>query len=79
MGWLTEAEVARIRKLIERAGLPVTPPPGLDAARLRELMAVDKKVIEGQLRLVLLRRIGEAVVTADFPPELLMATLEEAA
>ncbi len=79
MGWLTDRDVARIRDLIERAGLPVTPPPQLDTARMRELMAVDKKVIEGQLRLVLLRRIGEAVVTADFPPELLMATLEEAA
>ena len=79
MGWLTDRDVARIRELIERAGLPVTPPPQLDAARMRELMAVDKKVIEGQLRLVLLRRIGEAVVTADFPPKLLDATLEEAA
>jgi 3-dehydroquinate synthase len=38
-------------------------------------MAVDKKVLDGQLRLVLLRHIGEAVVTGDFPREILNATL----
>jgi 3-dehydroquinate synthase len=38
-------------------------------------MAVDKKVLDGQLRLVLLRRIGEAVVTGEFPREILNATL----
>tara|TARA_R100000935_G_scaffold31966_1_gene52500 strand:- start:2250 stop:2420 length:171 start_codon:yes stop_codon:yes gene_type:complete len=38
-------------------------------------MAVDKKVLNGQLRLVLLKRLGEAVVTSDFPKEVLEATL----
>lgn len=40
-----------------------------------EHMAVDKKVLDGQLRLVLLQRLGEAVVTADYPREALQATL----
>ena len=39
-------------------------------------MAVDKKVRGGRLRLVLLRDIGEAVLTDDFDPGLLRATLE---
>ena len=38
-------------------------------------MAVDKKVLDGQLRLVLLKQLGEAVVTGDFPREVLDATL----
>jgi 3-dehydroquinate synthase len=38
-------------------------------------MAVDKKVLDGQLRLVLLRGIGQAVVTADFDPQALRATV----
>jgi 3-dehydroquinate synthase len=38
-------------------------------------MAVDKKVIDGRMRLVLLRRIGEATVTDDYPQEVLQATL----
>ncbi|MHB8743895.1 MAG: 3-dehydroquinate synthase [Sulfuricaulis sp.] len=73
--WLTVAEVARIEKLIRRAHLPVRPPGNLMPARFLELMAVDKKVLDGRLRLVLLKRLGEAVVTADFPRAELEATL----
>jgi 3-dehydroquinate synthase len=40
------------------------------------LMAVDKKVIAGRLRLVLLKEIGQAVVTDNFEPSLLEATLK---
>ncbi len=76
LGWLGNGELERIARLLERAGLPLAPPPGLDAGRMRELMAVDKKVVDGRLRLVLLRGIGHAVVTADFDPALLDQTLE---
>ena len=41
-----------------------------------ELMSVDKKVRRGRLRLILLRRIGEAVLTSEFDPEALRETLE---
>jgi 3-dehydroquinate synthase len=44
-------------------------------AHFLEHMAVDKKVIDGQLRLVLLSRLGEAVVTADYPGNILDETL----
>ena len=40
-----------------------------------ELMSIDKKVIDGSLRLVLLKALGDAVVTGDFRPELLSKTL----
>jgi len=38
-------------------------------------MAVDKKVLDGRLRLVLLKRLGEAVVTEGYPRAELEATL----
>lgn len=75
LGWLTAADLERVRRLVASAGLPVLPPPELSAERLLDLMAVDKKVLNGQLRLVLLRQLGEAVVTADFDPNLLRETL----
>ena len=78
LGWLNAASVERTRALIAAAGLPVAPPPGLGPERLRELMAVDKKVIDGRLRLVLLRGIGKALVTADFDPAKLDETLTAA-
>jgi 3-dehydroquinate synthase len=78
LGWLQAAEVERIQALIERAGLPTQPPPALPLERWLELMAVDKKVQHGRLRLVLLKGLGEAVVTADVEAESLRATIIEA-
>ncbi len=75
LGWLSATDVDRVRRLLVRARLPVIPPVSLSRDRFRELMSVDKKALAGQLRLVLLRRIGEAVVTADFPPSSLDETL----
>ena len=64
LGWISEAEVSRIRALFERAGLPVSAPDlGVDA--YLEQMAVDKKVESGRMRFVLLKSIGTAVITAD--------------
>ncbi|MGH8679300.1 MAG: 3-dehydroquinate synthase [Burkholderiales bacterium] len=65
LGYLNAADVARIESLLRRAGLP-TQGPALGEARYLELMGHDKKVQEGRLRLVLLRSIGAAFVTADF-------------
>lgn len=75
MGWLAEGDVARVRRLVASAGLPVDPPADLSTERFLELMAVDKKVQDGRMRLVLLQHPGDALVTADVDPALLRATL----
>jgi 3-dehydroquinate synthase len=75
MGWLDAAELERTLALVRRAGLPERAPNSLSGAQMRELMAVDKKVQAGRLRLVLLRGLGNAVVTGDFDPAALDATL----
>ncbi len=62
LGWLDDAEVARIRRLFACAELPVRG-PALGAARYLELMRHDKKVQDGQLRLVLLQKPGRAVLS----------------
>jgi 3-dehydroquinate synthase len=74
-GWLSEASCERIARLIERARLPTTPPVELTAERFLELMAVDKKVLDGRLRLVLLKDIGRSLVTDDFNMRNLNETL----
>jgi 3-dehydroquinate synthase len=73
-GLLPDAEAERVRQLVGRAGLP-TRIDSVTAAAALEHMKIDKKVLGGRLRLVLLRRIGEALVSADYPPEALMRTL----
>lgn len=61
-GWLSPQDVARIIDLIRRAGLPVAPPAYLGPERFIELMAVDKKNLDGQIRLILLENIGKATL-----------------
>jgi 3-dehydroquinate synthase len=77
LGWLSAADVERVRTLLGRAGLP-TAAPRIGGRRAFELMGMDKKVDRGRVRLVLLRRIGEAVVTGDYPDDALEATLAAA-
>ena len=63
-GLLAGADVARVRRLVARAGLPVKG-PAIAVERLVDLMAVDKKNVRGRLRFVLLERLGQAVLKAD--------------
>ncbi len=76
LGWLNDADVTRTEALIRQARLPIHAPHALDTPRFIELMGVDKKVQDGKIRLVLLKAIGEAVVTDDFPPGLLREVIE---
>lgn len=74
LGWLSAQDVARIRALIVKARLPETA-PNLGADKYLDLMGLDKKVENGKLRFVLLKAIGDAVIS-EVPPTPLRATLE---
>ena len=73
-GLLEPRDAERVRRLVELAGLP-SQIPSVSPERLLEHMRIDKKVLAGQLRLVLLRAIGAAFVTADYPAPALTRTL----
>ncbi|MDP3288756.1 MAG: 3-dehydroquinate synthase [Methyloversatilis sp.] len=64
LGWLGDADIARIHGIHEAAGLALRG-PRLGVDRYLELMSHDKKVEAGKLRLVLLRAIGDAVVWGE--------------
>jgi 3-dehydroquinate synthase len=76
LGWLDATEHARIRDLLMRAGLP-SEVPRIGVSRALELMQMDKKVLSGTVRLVLLERLGRAVVTGTYEQDMLDATLAE--
>ena len=76
-GWISSAEVKRVEDLLWQANLPVRAPQELSADKFLQIMAVDKKVKQGHINLVLLKAIGKAIVTADYDPNLLRATLEQ--
>ena len=75
-GWLNDADVERIIALFKKANLPVTPPKQLDSDRFIDLMAVDKKNIDGKIRLILLTKIGVATLPVGIDTLLLEQTLK---
>lgn len=69
MGILPERDFTRIEKALQRLHLPVRL-AGIDPAAVLAAIQRDKKVRQGSNIWVLPRRIGEAIRTADVPPEL---------
>ena len=63
-----------MRALLARFDLPVAP-PDLDAQSMLDAMGMDKKVVDGTLRLILARALGDAFVSSDVPKDALLATL----
>ncbi|MDR2248102.1 3-dehydroquinate synthase [Acinetobacter sp.] len=68
LGWISHDDVARTKKIIQRANLPISCPQ-IPLDDFLGYMAHDKKVLNGQLRLVLLKQLGQAVITKDFDVE----------
>ncbi len=77
LGWINQGELDRVIDIIERAHLPVKAPDKITPDRFIELMSVDKKVSDGILKLILFKRIGEAIVTSDYNQNTLIAAIED--
>jgi 3-dehydroquinate synthase len=76
LGLIDAALKERMRDMLARTGLP-TEAPRIGAARVFELMQMDKKVLAGAVRLVLLEKLGRAIITAQYSKAALNATLTE--
>jgi 3-dehydroquinate synthase len=76
LGWLNQADLDRVSDSLAAWKLPVTAPAGMARADFSDLMALDKKVQNGRLRLVLLNQIGDALVTGEYDTNALTRTLE---
>lgn len=75
LGWLNKHDMARITAIFQAAKLPLTPPK-LTPENYLALMQLDKKVADGQIRLVLQQGIGKAIMTAEYDKTMLNQTLE---
>jgi 3-dehydroquinate synthase len=76
LGFIDEQVVRRIEAILTEAALPVRPPPSMNVETFLTYMAMDKKVERGVLRLVLLERLGKAIVTANYERQVLVDTIE---
>ena len=70
MGWISAEDLQRTKKIIQRAHLPVKC-PAIPLDEFLAYMAHDKKVLNGQLRLVLMKSLGQAVISKEFDVELM--------
>ena len=70
MGWISAADLERTKKIILRAQLPIVCPK-IPLEEFLAYMAHDKKVLNGQLRLVLMKSLGQAIITKEFDLELM--------
>jgi len=77
IGWIQPADVDRLEALLQRAQLPTQAPPQMGHEQFLDLMSVDKKIMDGGLRLILLEDIGNAVISDDFDQALLEQTLDQ--
>jgi 3-dehydroquinate synthase len=75
MGWVNTKEISRLRSLLEKSRLPVRVPNNMTDSQFLDIMAGDKKVLNGKLRLVLLKNIGSAIVTEEAPQEKIIESI----
>jgi 3-dehydroquinate synthase len=74
LGFIDAATKERVRALVAAAGLPIIA-PDLGTARWLEWMEVDKKNEGGQIKFILLKPLGTAVIM-PVPQDALLATLD---
>jgi 3-dehydroquinate synthase len=76
LGLAPRGDGDRMAALLERLGLPVHPPAGLDAMQLLDLMRLDKKALSSGMRFVVWHGIGKAELRADIDDAEVLAVLE---
>jgi 3-dehydroquinate synthase len=74
--WIKPDIKQRTIDLLQKASLPVKPPAKITIEQYMDIMAIDKKVDRGVIKFILLRDLGEAIISAEYDPELLKQTLQ---
>ena len=81
LGLCSQESPSRVRAHLREMGMKVDladiPGDLPGAEELFALMGQDKKVVDGQIRFILARGIGEAFVTSDVPSDKVIALLDE--
>ncbi len=76
-GWLPIDDLNRIYQLISTMQLPTHLPAKIKSEALIDAMQSDKKILDQQLRFILLKKIGEATITREISNEELMDVMRK--
>ena len=69
LGDLSEESVTEVKELLEKSSLPVSVDGKISALEFLSAMSVDKKVIDGNIRLILMKKLGESYITDTYQKE----------
>lgn len=68
-GHLSNEDAKRVENILSKANLPIVIKKSIDSETLIEAMSLDKKSIDGKIRLVLLKALGESYLTDSYSKE----------
>jgi 3-dehydroquinate synthase len=77
LGWLDSAVLSRLKAMLQQARLPLLGPSNMTVDDFLRYMAVDKKVLDGAIRLVLLDGLGKALIRSDVAADLIRDVIAE--
>lgn len=69
LGDLTTQEVLQVKDLLEKSNLPISVNGKISALEFLSAMRVDKKVIDGRIRLILMKKLGQSYITDNYQKE----------
>lgn len=75
-GLISQQQLERIISILKNAKLPIHTPESMSFEDFMKHMMRDKKVLSGQLRLVLPTSIGAAEVVADVPQDIIKQAID---
>jgi 3-dehydroquinate synthase len=73
--WIEHSVKQRTVNLLQKAQLPVTSPSDMTVDQYMTAMSIDKKAVNGTIKFILLKSLGEGIVTSDYDPTLLKQTI----
>jgi len=76
MGLIEKSDVTRTQQLLQKASLPINKPSTMNSDIFLRHMLKDKKNLSQKIRLILLRDIGDAFITDDYPSKLLTQAID---
>ncbi len=68
-GYLTHEDVLRVESILSKADLPISIEKGIESEALVGAMSLDKKSIDGMIRLVLLKSLGDSYLADSYSKE----------
>ncbi|APB34957.1 3-dehydroquinate synthase [Gloeomargarita lithophora Alchichica-D10] len=75
LGWWSKDEQSRQKQLIANVKLPIQLKPDIDLEAIKLALNWDKKVVQGAVRFILPKKIGQAAMTDQVPPDVIHQAL----